>query len=426
MTQPAYRRGDSGPAVAEIRSRLVQAGLLTAPSRAADVFDPEMDRAVRHFQQERGLTVDGFVGPATYRALEEARWRLGDRLLSFVLSNPLTGDDVVALQHQLSELGFDVGRVDGVFDYPTREALREFQRNVGLPTDGTCGPATFKALAGLAPLVTGGRPERLRASEALRRAGPALPGKVVVIDPGHGGPDRGMTGHGLDEAAITEDLAARVEGRLAATGVTTYLTRGRAPVVPLDDHSRAIFANDTGANLLVSLHCDAHANPEASGVATYYYGNDRYGAYSTIGEQFAGLIQREIVARTDLVDLRWHPKTWDLLRYTRMPAVRAEIGYLSNPGDAARLADPIFRDVLAEAIVVAVQRRLPAAGARLGHGNAAVARPCAGLTRLVRSRAPVATDPGSAPARPPRPPATWRRSASPAEAVAIDDAGVRS
>jgi len=47
---------------------------------------------------------------------------------------------------------------------------------------------------------------------------------------------------------------------------------------------------------------------------------------------------------------------WDLLRRTRMPAVRIEVGYLTNPGDGARLADPAFRDVVAEAVVVAVQR----------------------------------------------------------------------
>ncbi|MDQ3114549.1 MAG: N-acetylmuramoyl-L-alanine amidase, partial [Actinomycetota bacterium] len=66
--------------------------------------------------------------------------------------------------------------------------------------------------------------------------------------------------------------------------------------------------------------------------------------------------QREIVARTDLRDCRTHAKTWDLLRYTRMPAVRVELGYVTNPDDAARLGDPDFRDVVAEAIVVAVQR----------------------------------------------------------------------
>jgi N-acetylmuramoyl-L-alanine amidase len=196
----------------------------------------------------------------------------------------------------------------------------------------------------------------LRASEALQRAGKRLPGKIVVIDPGHGGPDRGCTGNGLEEATVVEDLAARIEGRLAATGVHAYLTRGSAVANELDAVTRADFANETGANLVISLHVDGHPNPEASGVATYFYGHDRPGANSAIGEMFAGLIQREIVARTDLVDCRTHAKTWDLLRHTRMAAVRVELGYVTNPHDAARLADPHFRDVVAEAIVVAVQR----------------------------------------------------------------------
>ena len=51
-----------------------------------------------------------------------------------------------------------------------------------------------------------------------------------------------------------------------------------------------------------------------------------------------------------------HEKTWDVLRLTRMPAVRLELGHLSHPGDAARLADPAFRDTVAEALLVAVQR----------------------------------------------------------------------
>ncbi len=263
---------------------------------------------------------------------------------------------MLTLQRRLTELGFDVGDTDGVFGQRTGEAVRDFQRNVGIPADGTCGPSTFKALHRLTPIVTGGRPDDLRAEEALRRAGKRLPGKVVVIDPGHGGPDRGATGNGLEEAAIVEDLAARVEGRLAATGVQVYLTRGPAPDRDLDEVTRATFANESGANLMLSLHVDRHHNPVASGVAAYYYGSARPGTTSAIGETFAGLIKREIVARTDLLDCCTHAKTWDLLRYTKMPAVRLELGYITNPGDAARLADPQFRDVVAEAIVVAVQR----------------------------------------------------------------------
>jgi len=67
-------------------------------------------------------------------------------------------------------------------------------------------------------------------------------------------------------------------------------------------------------------------------------------------------VQREIVARTGLQNCRSQGKTWTLLRLTRMPAVRVELGHLSHPGDAARLADPSFRDDVAEGLLVAVQR----------------------------------------------------------------------
>ena len=75
-----------------------------------------------------------------------------------------------------------------------------------------------------------------------------------------------------------------------------------------------------------------------------------------MGEQLADLIQREVVARTGLTDCRSHARAWVLLQRTLMPTVRIEAGYLSHPRDAARLADPMFRDTVAEAIVIALQR----------------------------------------------------------------------
>ncbi|MBV9368352.1 MAG: N-acetylmuramoyl-L-alanine amidase, partial [Frankiales bacterium] len=92
--------------------------------------------------------------------------------------------------------------------------------------------------------------------------------------------------------------------------------------------------------------------------ATYYYGatlRDRH-VRSVVGERLATLIQRELVARTDLLDCRTHPKAWTLLRLTKMPAVRVDAGYVTAAGDARRLADPEFRDTVAEAIVAAIQR----------------------------------------------------------------------
>lgn len=365
-TETGYRLGDRGQPVAGIRTLLARLGLVQ-PSDD-DTFDRDLDRAVRAFQQQRGLTADGVVGPTTYRTLDEARWRLGDRLLTHMPGNLLTGDDVIALQQRLLELGFKVGRVDGRFGRRTELAVREFQRNVGVPPDGTCGPATLKALSRLTPRAAGGRPNAMRAEERIRRAGPQLTGKTVVIDPA---PARMPTLRLHREAAeITEDLARRVEGRLSATGVQAFLSAPghAAGATEPTEAVRAEFANRTDAHLCVSLRLDASDSAGASGVSTYFYGSETHGVRSSVGERFASLVQREIVARTDLTDLRTHPKTWDLLRLTRMPAVCIDVGYLTNDKDAARLADPAFRDVLAEAVVVAVQRvyLAPEADAKTG------------------------------------------------------------
>lgn len=353
------RRGDHGRAVAEIRAILLGLDLLQPGRVGADEFDAATEEAVRVFQQTRGLSSDGLVGPETWRALEAARWRLGARTLYHAIPEPLRGEDVRALQERLLEMGYDVGRADGIYGAQTARALAQFQREVGLVPDGTCGPQTMKALRRLGRKVIGGRPQWLRESEVLRQAGPNLVGKVIVIDPGHDASDPGFTVCDgplrWSEADLAYDLATRLEGRLAAAGMRVHLTRGPAPPQPLSDLARAELANELGADLLISLHIDGHANPAANGVATYHYGTGS-GVTSTVGEHLAGLVQREIVARTGLRNCRIHAKTWELLRLTRMPAVRVEVGYLTSPLDRARLIDPGFRDTVVDAIIAAVQR----------------------------------------------------------------------
>jgi N-acetylmuramoyl-L-alanine amidase len=93
----------------------------------------------------------------------------------------------------------------------------------------------------------------------------------------------------------------------------------------------------------------------AQGLATFHFGNGS-GATSTVGEALAGLIQRELLTRTAMLDCGSQARTWELLRLTRMPTVRVEIGYLTNMGDRQKLLDPAFRDIVAEGILVAVKR----------------------------------------------------------------------
>jgi N-acetylmuramoyl-L-alanine amidase len=350
---PLFRRGSKGPAVQHLRLQLADLGLLPAGSADAnDLFDDAVDQAVRVLQQSRGLLVDGLVGPHTTEALQAAGQRLGGRWLYRSVSHPFTGDDVEELQKRLADMGFDVGRCDGIFGKRTEDALREFQHDRGLVNDGTCGPMTLRELQRLERTVVGGRPYELRESEKLRGAGPSLAGKTVVIDPGHGGHDTGWSVGGLVERDLVADLAGQLEGRLMAVGVNASLTH-RYDENPNEDQ-RVLFANESNADLLVSLHCDGHESRTPNGVASYYFGTWR--TSSVAGERFADLVQREVVARTDLADCRSHPKSWPLLRGTRMPAVRLELGYLTNPHDASALAEREFRAVVAEAILAAVQR----------------------------------------------------------------------
>lgn len=355
LAAPLLRCGERGPRVVLLRDRLHRAGVSVCPLSAPDdLFDDLLDGAVRAFQQGRGLVADGLVGPQTVRALESAAWRLGDRALFLAPGGLIRGDDVAALQERLVVLGVFAGPVDGVFGARTEAAVRELQHGLGLEADGTCGPPTLQALGALSRAVSGGDPWALRQLADVAGAGSSLAGKVVLLDPAHGGPDPGVVAHGLREADVVLDLARRVEGRLAATGVRPVLSRGSADGP--DDAARAEIAHNAGADVVLSLHCDGLEQPQAAGIATFYWGDARIGARSATGHRLATLVQREVVARTGLADLRTHACTFDLLRWTRMPAVQVELGYLTNQSDAARLSDPLLRDVIAEALVVAVQR----------------------------------------------------------------------
>lgn len=359
MNELLLRAGDRGPRVLAVRRQLAELGHAEQAEEPA-LFDAGLELAVRSFQQARGLNSDGIIGPDTTRALDAARWRIGDRILRYVPGHLQFGDDVLHLQRQLLRLGVFTGRADGWFGPDTERGLRELQRGVGLRPDGTCGPDTLRALAQLSRTVTGGNAAALRESDLVRSTGSSLVGKVVVLDPGHGGADRGYTGHGLDEASVVLDLARRLEGRLSATGVTAVLTRGehQAPSA----RARADLATRVSADVFVSLHCDSAppsqsddaARPE--GLATYYWGGQDPFSASGPGQRLAELVQREVVARTGLVDCRSHPRTWEMLRVTSMPAVQVEVGYLSSPADARRLAEPAFRDTFAEGLLAAVQR----------------------------------------------------------------------
>ncbi len=148
------RPGDESDAVFDLQRRLVSAGYDVGGEHRA--FGPHTESALRRFQRDRRLVVDGVCGVHTWEALIDAEYQLGDRLL-YLREPPMSGDDVTELQHLLARLGFSPDRHDGSFGADTAEALTRFQQDYAVLEDGMLGGATLEALRSVARNSHGGR-----------------------------------------------------------------------------------------------------------------------------------------------------------------------------------------------------------------------------------------------------------------------------
>ncbi len=287
--------GATGPAVRDLQDRLC--GLGHPVDRTdGDRFGPSTERAVRAFQSQRRLTEDGVCGTQTWLALVEAGYRLGDRYL-YLRAPMQRGDDVTELQRRLSALGFDPGRVDGIFGTGTERALKDLQRNLGLTIDGVCGRDVLAELGRLVGRAADGDVAATRERARLRHASSELAGcRIVVGDLG-----------GLD--ALTHAVARRL-GDLGAL------------VVALDDPdetSQAAAANELDAAAYVGLRlCDA-----ATTTVAYYQG----GSWSSPGGQRLATVLIGRLRDGELpVDEQPRGMAVTILRETRMPAVLCRLG----------------------------------------------------------------------------------------------------
>lgn len=257
-------------------------------------YGPATEGAVRRFQGDRGLRIDGVCGTQTWNALVDAGWRLGDRLL-YERAAMLRGDDVADLQVRLGGLGFLEDRVDGLLGPRTRRALEDFQRNSGLTVDGICGPETIGELVRLGArtptAVKAGVVER----ERLRAAPRHLAGRRILIG------DLGGVGA----------LATAVERALHAAGATVTITAHP------DGSAQAQEANALGADLYVGLTVGDTAR-------CAYYATT--GFTSEGGQRLADLLATELAQATALAGtVRAQGMQLAVLRETRMPAVVCEL-----------------------------------------------------------------------------------------------------
>jgi N-acetylmuramoyl-L-alanine amidase len=298
---------------------LIAAGFPLGPAEWG-IYCDGTQSAVSEFQTARGLTASGVCDDVTWHTLVEASWELGDRTLG-VRSPNARGDDVAELQRLLGRLGFDPGRVDGIFGPATAVALAEFQRNVGVTADGVCAADTVRALRRVCSRTASGPAVTVvKEYERLSRGRPTLSGRRVVI---------GQLG-GLDALVRTLGQALRLLG-------STVLT-----VDETDGAEQAAAANRFEAEVYVGLV----AADNRTGIA--YYATT--GFESVGGHRLAELLHHELSSAA-AEDTPFSPVGMRLpvLRETRMPAVLVELAPRADevPTMAAAIGRALARWVVA-------------------------------------------------------------------------------
>lgn len=343
-----FRKGSSGREVQDIQGRLVSAGFLEESSAELEggAFGEETDSAVRSFQQSRGLIADGIVGPDTWRSLVEASRALGNRFL-YLHEPPLRGDDVADLKRRLNSLGFYSGKEDGIFDSDAAIAVEQFQRNSGLSPDGIVGAGTVEALLRLSRVTKPTSVASLRETEKGLPSG-GIEGRRVMLDAGHGfPPDPGEVGPGgLRESEVAERVVELLGRRLVKSRAVVIYCRRRSEY--LTDEQRAERANELAVELVLSIHLNSSTDPRAKGASCYYFSSGNY--HSPYGYRVANHIQDELMGTLGVQDCRTHGMAVPLLRETRMPVVIVEPAFITNPAEAALLADSGFLEKIAGCI----------------------------------------------------------------------------
>jgi N-acetylmuramoyl-L-alanine amidase len=306
-----YRRGDQGEPVRDIQGRLSALGHSCEPDAHGDFADGTRS-AVMAFQETRGLDTDGIVGPATWRALVRSGYRLGDRLLYHRVPM-MRGDDVAELQRRLNSLGFDTGKVDGIFGPDTLTGVLDFQSNRQMAEDGIAGDLVVAELELMARATSKHGRELVRERQWLRALPHHLAGQRIYVD-----------------AFCRDDAEADAAWRAATTFAKIIQDLGATPVLSraIDtrptERVRALRANRLGVDFVISF-----SHPRDGQEAALYFASPH-------SRSSAGHALSRSVATT--VGVEPLGRAIPMLKNTRSPAVVIAVSSLDEKtgGSAAQ------------------------------------------------------------------------------------------
>ncbi|MAW12131.1 MAG: N-acetylmuramoyl-L-alanine amidase [Verrucomicrobiales bacterium] len=180
----------------------------------------------------------------------------------------------------------------------------------------------------------------LTLSVILIIASEVLLSKTVIIDPGHGGKDKGAYWYGISEKTLTLDVAKKVETLLRSKGIKVLMTRKSDQYVSIQD--RASIANNHSDAIFVSIHFNAHTNSSVKGIETFYL--------SSKGKKLASSIQSRLARRINTRNRGSKKYHYAVLRKTRGVAALVECGFISNRWEGNRCASNWYKEILAQEI----------------------------------------------------------------------------
>lgn len=181
--------------------------------------------------------------------------------------------------------------------------------------------------------------------------------KIIVIDPGHGGPDNGSSSKsGTLEKTITLKVALKLGPMLEARGYKVVYTRKDDNIQWISEKEdllrRAKIANDANADLFISIHTNSTDLKNITGTETYYHQG------SSEGKRFAQLVQNEVIEQVNTKDRGIKTEDFSVLRNVTAPSILLELGYISTPSEEAILKDSQYQSKFAEGITNGIVKYL--------------------------------------------------------------------
>lgn len=172
-------------------------------------------------------------------------------------------------------------------------------------------------------------------NKILTLSGVSLKNKKIVLDPGHGGMDKGTSFQDLYEKDISLKIAFYTKEYLEKQGIRVYMTREEDKFLYLREISN--YSNSLNPDMFISIHVNSNKDISYNGIITYYYNQEEFQKDERI--KLADTIQKQVSKEKTWRDGGIRKQNIAILRWSDVPCALVECGFITNVEDRKRLRD---------------------------------------------------------------------------------------